>query len=127
MLAWSSRMDKKAALKKEEEKKSLQLTLLQKQILNALYASAFFKSQQQITYKIRIKKYKIALYRRKKHQLKEQHMMDLQYELNALIHQPKPNVDKSPELISKYGFFAQPKVLVSAPNIHYHEKYTPIF
>ncbi len=115
MLAWSLKMDKKAALKKEEEKKSLQLTLLQKQILQALYANAFFKSQQQLSYRQKLKKYKRFLYRRKKHQLKKHHMMHLQYEFYVLLHQPKPNVQPRSELIIKYGLFSKPKVSMDAP------------
>lgn len=115
MLAWSLKMDKKAALKKEEETKSLQLTLLQKQILQALYTNAFFKSQQQLCYRQKIKKYKRFLYRRKKHQLKKHHMMHLQYDCYVLLQQPKPNITPRAELIHKYGIFSNSKDLMSTP------------
>ena len=123
MLAWSSRMDKKAALKKEEEKKSLQLTLLQKQILQALYAHALFKSQQYFIYRKKLKKYKRALFRRKKQHLQKQHMMHLQYECYVLHQAPKPtpqlNLKPRPELLIKYCLFSKPKVVSNAPKVHF--------
>lgn len=96
-------MDKKAALKKEEEKKNLQLSILQQQILQALYSYAFFKFQQRLMHQKKIKKNKHLIYRRKRLKLKKQHLLHLHYECYALLKEPRAKV----ELLVQHGLFAK--------------------